>query len=56
MSAAPEPEYLTAAAYLERLGLVELTRCPQCHRRLVMVKLAAASGLPPPREGHREAA
>ena len=56
MSAAPEPEYLTAAAYLERLRLVELTRCPQCHRRLVMVKLAAASGLPPPREGHREVA
>ncbi|MFC1525415.1 transposase [Candidatus Latescibacterota bacterium] len=56
MSAAQEPEYLTAVAYLERLGLVELTRCPVCNRRLEMVKLTEASGLPPPREDQREAA
>jgi len=56
MSVASAPEFLTALAYLERLGLLARTRCPVCGRRLVLVKLRNCSGLPPPQEAHREAA
>lgn len=56
MSAAAEPEYLTAMAFLERVGLGEQTRCPVCGKRLVMVELQVGSGLPPPREDQRVAA
>jgi putative transposase/transposase-like zinc-binding protein len=48
MSAAGTVEYLTAAAYLERLGLGERTKCPVCGRRLVMQKLSRYVGMPPP--------
>jgi len=56
MSEASAPEFLTALSYMERLGLLERTRCPVCGRRLVLVELRDCSGLPPPWEGHREAA
>jgi hypothetical protein len=56
MSEASAPQFLTALAYLERLGLAERIRCPQCKRLLVMVKLESRSGLSPPREAYREVA
>lgn len=56
MSAAVTPEYLTAMSFLERVGLEERTKCPVCGKRLEMVELKVCSGLPPPRQGQRDAA
>ena len=56
MSEASAPQFLTALAYLERVGLAERIRCPICKRLLVMVKLESRSGLSPPREAYREVA
>ena len=56
MSPAEEGQPLTAAAYLERLGLTARLRCPVCGRRLTTVEVLLRGVVRPPPEARAHAA